>query len=67
MFVSCDSTGDRREPVYTSFEKNKETTSSRSTIPKPQGLFKLQFFVERPNKQINLQKLIKKTIKYLQS
>ena len=47
MFVSCDSTGDRREPVYTSFEKNKETTSSMSTILRPQRLSKLQIFAKR--------------------
>ncbi len=44
MFVTCDSTGDRREPVYTSFEKKQGDKVPKVHDPQASRTFQTPFF-----------------------
>ncbi len=44
MFVSCDSTGDRREPVYTSFEKKTRRQPPQGPRSQTSETFQTPFF-----------------------
>jgi hypothetical protein len=46
--VSCDSTGDRREPVIRSAKKVLQNPKVLARESQPQGLSKLKIFEQRP-------------------